>query len=399
MLLTNGEVIEVTTERLIYGGEAIARHQGLAVFIPGAAPDEHLRVRLVEKKKNFARAIIVEILKPSPSRRSAPCKYFGECGGCQLQHLNYPTQLREKARFVRDALKRIGGIDWQEEIEVRSASEFGYRSRAQVKVALDEQERLKIGYNKAHSHEVCDVDSCPILLPVLNESLGKARGELHKRSAMFNEHLGEIEFASDGIRVVTEPQFYDFSTDELRREIAGITYHFSPTVFFQVNDLLLDEFVKEATQNESGDLAIDLYAGVGLFSLQLARRFTTVIGIETYSESVDFAIKNQIINQMTNVSFYHEPAAMWLKEFIQKTPGLRPDLILLDPPRAGAAEALECITVCNPSRINYVACDPTTLARDLKRLLAAGYHLKRLVAFDLFPQTYHIESIAFLEKE
>jgi 23S rRNA (uracil1939-C5)-methyltransferase len=399
MQLAKGDIIEVTTERLAYGGEAIARFEGLAIFIPLAAPDEQLRVRIVERKKNFARAVIESILNPSPSRRTPPCQYFGACGGCQLQHLDYASQLAEKTGFIRDALKRIGGIDWQDEIEMRSAAEFGYRLRAQIKVALDEKDELVIGFNQANSHRVCDVESCPILMPQLNESFQKARVELQRRSKEFNEYINEFEIAGDGRQVVTEPQFYDFETDELRREINGLVYHFSPTVFFQANDLLIDEFVKEATQDESGELAVDLYAGVGLFALQLAPRFTRVIGVEVHSESVEFALKNRAINEIKNVTFNHTQTDSWLQDYIRQPTHTTPDLIILDPPRIGAAEAMNLIATLAPARINYISCDPATLARDLKTLTASGYRLRRIIGFDLFPQTYHIESIAFLSKE
>ena len=143
--LSVGDVVEVTTERLAFGGEAVARYDGLAVFVPFAAPGERLRIRITERKKNFARGVIEEILAPSPRRRAPACQHFGECGGCQLQHLTYDEQLKAKSSFVRDALARIGRIPWDREIEVRSAAEFGYRSRAQVKI-----ERLRT---------VCESDS------------------------------------------------------------------------------------------------------------------------------------------------------------------------------------------------------------------------------------------------
>ena len=130
--LSIGDVVEVTTERLAFGGDAVARHEGLAIFVPFAAPGERLRIRITERKRNYARGVIEEILAPSPARRAPPCSYFGECGGCQLQHLSYDEQLRAKSGFVRDALARIGRIPWDREIEIRSAAEFGYRSRAQV---------------------------------------------------------------------------------------------------------------------------------------------------------------------------------------------------------------------------------------------------------------------------
>ncbi|HEX5081765.1 MAG TPA: TRAM domain-containing protein, partial [Blastocatellia bacterium] len=160
-----GESYEVAIEKLVYGGDGLAHIGSQAVFAPLAAPGDFARIRIVECERNYARGVIEELLDPSPLRRTPPCQYFGVCGGCQLQHLDYPAQLEAKASFVRESLRRIGAIEWDKEIHVRSSEEFGYRSRAEIKVARDENGRARIGYFRAGSREVCEIESCPILTP------------------------------------------------------------------------------------------------------------------------------------------------------------------------------------------------------------------------------------------
>lgn len=390
--LSVGDIVEVTTERLAFGGDAVARMEGLAIFIPFAAPGDRLRVRITERKKNFARGVIEQILAPSLSRREPPCKYFGECGGCQLQHLSYGEQLKAKSGFVRDALTRIGGIDWNSEIEIRSAAEFGYRSRAQVKVE-NVSNQLRIGFNRHGSHTVCDIETCPVLAPELDRALVRLRSTL-KNIERDLPRRAEVEMALGGAGVSVEPELTGFSAAPVTERIGNAAYSFDASTFFQVNSLLLEDFVKEATANHSGGLALDLYAGVGLFTLQLARSFERVIGIESDPRATRFARQNITANDARNVKFHNTRVESWLKNLKPREP--RPDFVLLDPPRVGAAEAMDEIAGLTPPRITYVSCDPTTLARDLRKLLDARYSLSKVVAFDLFPQTYHVETIASL---
>jgi 23S rRNA (uracil1939-C5)-methyltransferase len=424
--LSVGDLIEVKTERLAYGGEAIARHQGLAVFVPGAAPRETLRVRITERKKSFARGVIEEIIEPSAVRREPLCQYVGECGGCQFQHITYAEQLEAKVGFIRDALKRTGQIDWPDEIKIHSASEFHYRLRAKIKIAREPfksrsrlrlpdnpgtrstADEIQIGFNRANSHVVCDVERCEILLPELNEALQSIRQ--HVKSDASSISSDEIEFAVSDIsnpdchtqstvrKVSISTSLSGFSSADIQRNVAGAIYQFSPSSFFQVNALLLDEFVREATGSENGDFALDLYAGVGLFTIQLARNFKRVIGVESDARSVDYAKLNISLNEVPNATVVANRVDRWLEHFISQRNLQTPDLVLLDPPRSGAAEAVELLAKIQPGQIHYVSCDPNTLARDLKKLLAHNYKLERLVAFDMFPQTYHVETLAFLKR-
>ena len=389
-----GDIVDLSTERLAYGGDAVARYNGLAVFIPFAAPAERLRVRITERKKNFARAVIDQILEPSPSRRAAPCQYFGECGGCQLQHLTYAAQLESKTGFVRDAIERIARIDWPYEIKVRHAGEFGYRGRAQVKL---DRKAGNVGFNRAASNAICDVASCPILMPELD-------GALHSLRAAFvdanvKDHIlsnrSQIDLAAGESGVSFDPAFEGLPGGALQRTVNGAVYNFSASTFFQANPGLLNELIDEAVGSDSGDVAIDLYAGVGLFTIQLARRFKRVIGVEADRDAANFASKNIAANSLANIEFKNGGVEVWMKSFVEtKVPP--PDLIVLDPPRTGAAEAVSHIVAAQASRITYISCDPSTLARDLRTLVDSGYELTKVTAIDLFPQSYHVEAVATL---
>ncbi|HST21055.1 MAG TPA: class I SAM-dependent RNA methyltransferase [Blastocatellia bacterium] len=393
-----GDVVEVATERLAYGGDVVARHNGLAIFIAFAAPGERLRVRIVERRKNFARAVIEEILEPSPARRAAPCQYFGDCGGCQLQHITYEAQLEAKAGFVRDALKRVGKIEWPQKIEVRHAAEFGYRSRAQIKIERFNPQNSsgrRVGFNRIGSHSICDVSSCPVLVPELEANLPTLRSFVTQSKQSERNDFTDVEMVAGENAIAFEPSLAGLPGGDLERRVRGAVYSFSPSTFFQVNSMLLETLIDEALAEYSGAVAIDLYAGVGLFTIQLARRFGNVIGVEAGNQAARFARENISANNLMNVEFYNARVERWLDDFVAPSP----DLILLDPPRAGAAEAVARIAELKPLHISYVSCDPTTLARDLRKLLDSGFELERVTAIDLFPQTYHIETVALLKKQ
>lgn len=398
--LAVGDIIEVTTGQLAYGGDAVARHDGLAVFVQVAAPGERLRVRITEMKKHFARAVIEEVLIQSALRRDAGCRYFGECGGCQLQHITYPAQLEAKTGFVRDALQRVGGIDWPREIEIKHAAEFGYRARTQVKIERANQAQTRIGFARAGSRSVCDVESCAILLPQLDAALRALRESVVRNPDRLAAvgFRAETNIAAGDSAVSFAPQVSGLPGGVLSRNVAGFAFRFSPATFFQVNALMLDTLVSQAVGTDSGSLAIDLFAGVGLFTLPLARRYAQVIGVESDRRSAAFARENIAASRLSNVEIRQAGAAAWLEKFVALH-AQAPDLILLDPPRTGAAGAIPHLVAAKPARITYVSCDPATLARDLRKLLDSGYELRSVVALDLFPQTYHVETVASLARK
>ncbi len=387
-----GDIIEVETERLAFGGEAVARLGGFTLFIPFAAPGERVRVRITEKKKNFARAVIEEILRPAVERRAPRCPHFGECGGCHLQHIPYTSQIEAKSEFIRDSLARIGRIEWADKIEIRRSVEYGYRSRAQIKVDRS-GDQVRIGFNRRASHSVCDVESCPVLSDDLNSALTTLRSKLQSGDAPQKDEF-EIAASREGVSI--SPSLEGLPTGALEQRVGDYTYRFSPSVFFQGNSLLLEEMIAESVGEKRGALAVDLFAGVGLFTLPMARLYKRVIGIEAEREAVRFAKENLAGNIIQNVEFHCAAVEHWLENF-ETTETI--DFLLLDPPRSGAALAIEEIARLRPSRIAYVSCDPATLARDLRKILDAGYELKQISGFDLFPQTYHVETIAQLARD
>jgi len=233
------------------------------------------------------------------------------------------------------------------------------------------------------------------MVPEHDEALRTLRAAITENNTNALDHIRQVEMAAGESGVSFEPYFEGLPTGALQRTVKEAVYTFSASTFFQANPSLLDDLLDEAVNADSGELAIDLYAGVGLFTIQLARRFTRVIGVEADRNATKFALENVIANRVTNVVMHTADVELWLKRFLEtKTPP--PDLILLDPPRTGAAGAISHIVELKPSRITYVSCDPPTLARDLHKLIDAGYELSQVTALDLFPQTYHVETVARL---
>ena len=396
-----GEIYEVAIEKLVYGGDGLAHVGTQAVFVPLAAAGDFVRVRIVECERNYARGVIEMILDPSPLRRTPPCPYFGACGGCQLQHLDYQAQLEAKASFVRESLRRIGNIEWDEEIGMRSAEEFGYRSRAEIKIAREEDGRARIGYFRSGTQEVCEVENCLILLPAANRELQR----LHAESSLVPNDATRVYLTVGDDEVIVTPangeqgRAAEFdSMGATSQRIAGINYGFGVRSFFQGNRLLVEELIKEAIGNASGKFAVDLYAGVGLFSLQLAKTFEQVCAVEGNKTAANHGVENARLNGLNNVRYEPISVEAWLKYKSAEVP--RPDFALLDPPRAGAGvNIIERLAAMAPPDLTYVSCDPATLARDLRLLIDYGYRIDSITALDMFPQTFHVETVVRLRIE
>ena len=397
--VTVGEIYEVAIEKLVYGGDGLAHVGTQAVFVPLTAAGDFVRVRIVECERNYARGVIEEILDSSPLRRTPPCPYFGACGGCQLQHLDYRAQLEAKASFVRESLRRIGNIEWGEEIHVRSAEEFGYRSRAEIKVERDEEGGARIGFFRSGTREVCEVENCLILLPAANRELHRLRAE----SSLIPNNATRVYLTVGDNEVIVTPangedgrsaEFDSMGTTS--QCIAGINYGFGVRSFFQGNRLLVEELVKEAIGDAAGKLAVDLYAGVGLFSLQLAKTFEQVCAVEGNKTAANHGAENVRLNGLNNVRYEPISVEAWLKYKSAEVP--RPDFALLDPPRSGAGvQVIERLAAMAPPDLTYVSCDPATLARDLRLLIDYGYRIDSITALDMFPQTFHVETVVRLK--
>ncbi len=387
-----GDKLELTIERIVPRGPGIGFAEGLTVLVPLAAPGDRLAITLRDVKKRLAFAEIVEVLEPGPRRQTPPCPYFGTCGGCDFQQLTYEAQLDAKESIIRDCLRRIGKIDHEGEIAiVPSPVALGYRSRARWH--LDPATR-SIGYFRRDSHEVVDVARCPILTPGLQLGLDRLRDEVDWTGI---DGPVQVEAALGSSDVVE----YRGTGDEMQGGGLSFTgragdYAYSAGVFFQANQFLVDELIEAATGGSGGGLVYDLYCGVGLFTLPLARLFERVIAVESEPAAAAFARENLGKAGLTNTEVVTAPVGRFLSE----SEAGRPDLVLLDPPRSGTERGtVEQIAALAPQEISYVSCEPSILARDLRTLLDAGYLIRKLTAIDLFPQSHHVETVARLSRK
>jgi 23S rRNA (uracil1939-C5)-methyltransferase len=379
--------LEVEVERILPGGMGLAHAGGKTVFVSLAAPGDRLRVRVDREQGNVLFASIEEILTPSPLRIEPPCPYFGRCGGCDFQQLTYEAQLAAKAEMIRDCLHRIAGFENIPDFSVTpSPNEWRYRMRATWQI---DREQQAIGYYERGSRRVCDVADCAILVPELQANLERVRGAEWNQ---FPSDLKHLEVAAGENEVSFARPFADFENNELRLTVRGEVYRYDAQTFFQTNPTLLGPLIDAAVGDASGETAIDLYSGVGLFTLPLLRRFRSVMAVESNPTSARFARWN-----LKDAGF--DPAAVNVVNVADWLNGVstRVDFILLDPPRVGAeSNVIKGILDLHPARISYVSCDPATLARDLKKVVAGGYFVQSLAAFDLFPQTHHVETVVHL---
>ncbi|MDQ5844065.1 MAG: class I SAM-dependent RNA methyltransferase [Acidobacteriota bacterium] len=381
----SARTFEVEIERLLPGGVGLAHAEGLTLFVSLAAPGDVVQIKIDRVQGKLGYASIQEIVKPSAVRVEPPCPYFGLCGGCDFQQLTYEAQLNAKVEIIRDCLRRLAGIDVTGEIPMHaSPDEWHYRARAMWQL---DPVRGYLGYFARGSRDVCDVEYCAVLAPELEDTFEKLRKKLRAQGAP--RELRNIEAVVGDERVSTSLQ-----PTEVSRIIGNERYHFSAQAFFQINHALLPALTAEAIGEEKGKIAIDLYCGVGLFTLPLARRFQEVVAVETNERAAHFARRNLEFAELKNAEVVTLDVGEWLKYYRSFEPL---DLLLLDPPRAGVENrVIEGILSVRPQQIVYVSCDPATLARDLKKLIAGGYSFHSVVAFDMFPQTHHVETVVRL---
>lgn len=382
-------MLDVTVEKIVPNGYGLAFTKNLTIFIPLAVAGDSLRVRIYQKKNKIAFAEIVEILKPSDLRIDAPCEYFGRCGGCDFQQMSYENQLAAKVAIIKDCLTRIGKINYEREIEIiPSPKPFSYRARAQWHV---DTKRKKIGYFQRNSHKVIDVAHCPILTEDLQKTLSNLRENLEWESFWSEKTVIEAASANGQISIYSDEIIEP--TKEIFFETGDEKYFYSAKSFFQGNPFLIEKLVELALENASGKNALDLYCGVGLFTLPLAKNFEKVTGIEANRAAIDFAEKSAAAARIQNAEFHAES----VDDFLNENEFGEMDFILLDPPRSGAEkQTIENIIKINPHEISYVSCEPSVLARDLRMFIDTGYKINSITALDLFPQTHHIETIVRL---
>jgi 23S rRNA (uracil1939-C5)-methyltransferase len=433
--------MQIKIEKMIYGGEGLGRlpadesGRGKTVFVPFVLPEETAEIRAVETKSSFVRAEVVEIAHRSPKRIEPGCEYFGRCGGCQYQHTGYEEQLKIKADILRESLAR--GAQLEVDLQVHSAPPWHYRNRTRLKVQPAPE--FAVGYHRNRSHQVLPVRHCPISSPLINRGIAAlwAAGESLEIAAAVQEvqffssnddqralvevratkNLIKQEFerlavalrgrvpeiagvaAFEAVRKADDDQtgpsdavsggiLFGVGERSLTYQAGGAEYRVSAGSFFQTNRYLVDKLVELATSGAQGNQAFDLYAGAGLFSVQLAAKFARVTAVESSEHSsADLAV-----NVPKNVKCVRATT----EEFL-RTSGARAEFVLVDPPRAGLGEkTAQALGRMHVQRVTYVSCDPSTLSRDLRVLLQSGFRVEQAHLVDLFPQTYHMESVFHL---
>jgi 23S rRNA (uracil1939-C5)-methyltransferase len=434
---------------MIYGGDGLARlpadekGRGKAVFVPFVLPGEEIEATLTEQKPGFARARRPEsVLKPSSLRVEPACPYFGKCGGCHYQHAGYEHQLAIKKEVLFEALRRTTKLDLEVEVQVHPSPPWNYRNRSRLKVQIAPE--FKAGYFKMSSHELLAVEQCPISSELING--GIAALWQSGRAGKVPEGVSEIEFfanaddtqllmevfaRSDTRRAALRAWSEDFRTslpeivgivvsresqngsqhaperlltvgaDHLMYRTARATYRVSAGSFFQTNRFLTDELVRIVTEAQSGEVALDLYAGVGLFSAALSdmRHLVSVEWSPSATGDLSCNLPSTAEAVRATTEQYLSGSAKTRQPGKGGSAAVRrkPELAVVDPPRAGLGDRVAGMLVTlGAPRLIYVSCDPVTLARDLVVLLAGGYRIEKVHMVDLFPQTFHLETVVHL---
>ena len=434
----NGPVdpLRLTIEKLVYGGDGLGRlpadghGPGKAVFAPFVLEGESVEVTVIEERPGFAKAELKNVAEISPQRTEPRCPYFQRCGGCHYQHSNYEHQLQIKAAILKETLRRVAKLELPCELAVHASPPWNYRNRTRLKIR--NQPQFQLGYYRFNSHELLPVEECPISSPLINLAIVAVWQA--GRAGKLDELTGDIEFFANaeddqllvevhastemrrrtaravaeelktavpqcvGVAVFrasqksadTGEEIFRTGSGEMAYATADVSYRVSAGAFFQVNRHLTSELVNIVTNGESGITALDLYAGVGLFSTVLSKNVDQVIAVE----SSPISHRDLEYNSPGNVKAVQAMAGQYLKNVSGK---LRPDLVVVDPPRSGLGEAvIDSLIKVGAPRMTYVSCDPATLSRDLVRLLAGGYRIEQARLIDLFPQTYHMESVFHL---
>jgi 23S rRNA (uracil1939-C5)-methyltransferase len=415
--------LRVEIESIAFGGSGIARRDGKVFFVKGGLPHDLLEIRVINDKGAYAEAVIEALVEPSAERVEPPCNVFGLCGGCQLQNLGYSAQLREKENMLRETVRRIRGLgDVRAEPIFPSPSEYGYRRRTLLS-AWYFSGGWHVGYFQGKSLKKVKVVSCPV-------TDGKIDGAISRLSDVLSS-IGEPRYPLDKIYIATDgenahialvprsrsdPRALGALVRHLRRfretsnvsvtgsgevefefSVGGYRFFTSPSVFTQsnapVNEAIVDTVLGWAELG-GAETVLELYSGIGNFSLPLAAGSKRVISVEVNKRASAFAVRNAELNDLRNIDFISESCERYLSRESSGTPPV--DVVVLDPPREGAKDVLPGITRLSPRKIIYVSCDPATLGRDLKAFTGAGYELFRIRPFDMFPETYHIESVSLL---
>jgi len=431
------EELMLSIEKLVYGGDGLAHFDGNTVFVPFVLPGEEVRAATKSKKKKLVWAELLEVTTAAKERAKARCAHFQKCGGCHYQHIAAAEQLRLKKEILRETLSRLGGINWDSDMVTHTAEPYGYRNRAQWAIRSGMPRAL--GYYLPESSVIVPIDECPVLSPRLTRTFSRLQNLT--RSGALPAGIQELEAFADSTdeKIALNVAFEKFpkpaaelaatfldALPELEslllldqkknrfeltgpgyliHEVGGFKYRVSHLSFFQVNRFLIEDLLKTVTENAHGSLALDLFSGVGFFTLPLAKSFEKVVSVDANLAATRDLYANAEAAGVT-VTSHNEHA----EEFLKKTEE-KPDFVVLDPPRAGlGAQAAEKLAELGAGEIAYLSCDPSTLARDLAVLTdsprkpkeIAGpkirYEISEMHLFDLFPQTFHIETLVRLKR-
>jgi 23S rRNA (uracil1939-C5)-methyltransferase len=384
-----GERFEAVIERIVPGGAGLARGPHGVVLVEEATPGDRAEIEVQSLRGGAAWGRIVSLLHPGPGRTAPPCPFYGRCGGCDFQHLAYEAQFEAKKQIVADAFERIGGMSLPNQVELHPAPRpFG--SRARVEFHTDRTTGA-MGFFGRRSHTVVDVDHCMVSRVEIDAALQTVRRSRQPLPASIHMLGGE-----GSVRSV--PALPPIEGGPFWLRIGELDYLVDPGSFFQSSLDLLPQLIETVVDSAGANttLAWDLFAGAGLFSLSLARRFERVQGVDTDPRAIDNAALSAKRNEIHNARFHAGDVLHWLSG---RTRGRgRPDLIVVDPPRAGLGRDLAAaLAAREPDRLVYVSCDPTTLARDLHTLVSGSLGVVAVSIFDLFPQTHHVETVVLLE--
>ena len=435
----------LSIEKLIYGGDGLARTapaadgRSMAVFVPFVLPDEKIEAEVRQEKPGFARGNVTRMIEASPDRIEPRCPYFQQCGGCHYQHIPYERQLDFKSQILRETLQRIAKIELKDEIRLHPSPPWNYRNRTRLQVRTDPQ--FALGYYRFGSREFLPVRECPISSPLINRVIAHltelggivaalecppaveeieffadagddqmlawtfSRGDAQKQDLLRWAEGLRTEFPNlAGVSFFSSRQRSDDETapdvrllaqsgaPSLRYKTDHAEYQVSAGAFFQVNRHLLEDLISVVTAGAQGDLALDLYAGGGLFSVPIAENFHHIFAVE--------ASHTSLADLRQNVPASVKVVGTRTEQYLGSRPvRKRPDLVVLDPPRTGVGKAAtRSLVELGAHYVRYVSCDPATLARDLVPLLSGGYRIEETHLYDLFPQTFHIETVMLLAR-
>jgi len=421
--------VQVLIESVAFRGYGVARIHGKVVFVPYTVTGDKAWIEIIEEKKKYSIGRLIQIADPSPLRVNPPCPYFGTCGGCQWQHIDYGFHGELKKTILREALERIGRIRDLPSMDVMlSPKPYDYRVRVQLKV-----KGKTLGYYRERSHQIVDIDHCPISDPLVNQMIIELRGELAAFSQMkeieinvspeegkgslvlhpflwnrdlktfvrnfFQNHpilKGIAIVARNGLKLFGDPSLHFMTSLYRSGEKRTFRFRASALSFFQVNpeqNRGLIETVLEFSEVKKNEILLDLYAGIGNFTLPLAAEAVAATGVEENRTAIQDARFNAEKNGIKNCDFVGGKAEEVLKHRSERL-----DHIVLDPPRAGCKTILDQVVGLKPKKIIYVSCEPTTFSRDVHLFAEKGYHLRRLGLIDMFPQTYHMEVVGLLQQ-